>query len=167
MSTRQEVGQCAQEHALGRRASVMTIGSDGSSAAWEECQKRLLLLSPTELLLRHLIGTSGVSPRAAGSVPAFPELHCLPGACAHSVHQAPRAVPGCRPAGSPQSAGLSWTGRPWKIANARPCPVSISYAGERLPSPKRWAVAVTHTSLGSSSSSPTYYGVSANPLTFI
>lgn len=51
---------------------VMAIGSDRSSVpSEEECEKGLLLLFPTELLLPHVIRTSGVRPRAAGSVPSF------------------------------------------------------------------------------------------------
>nr|CAI9705455.1 unnamed protein product [Rangifer tarandus platyrhynchus] len=51
----------------------MTINSDSSSVlSGEECEKGLPLLLPTELLLRHVIWTSQVSPRAAGSVPSFP-----------------------------------------------------------------------------------------------
>lgn len=56
------------------RRSVMTISSDSSSVlSGEECEKDLPLLLPTELLLQHVIWTSRVSPRAAGSVPSFPD----------------------------------------------------------------------------------------------
>lgn len=76
----------------------MAISSDNSSVlSGEECEKGLLLLFPTELLLRHLIGTCGVSPRAAGSVPPFPGSCIAYPVPVPTVHQATRTFPGYCP----------------------------------------------------------------------
>lgn len=51
----------------------MPIRSDSSSVlSGEECEKGLLLLFPTKLLLRHLIGTVGSAPEQLA--PCLPSL---------------------------------------------------------------------------------------------
>lgn len=75
----------------------MAIGSDRSSVlSREECEKGLLLLFPTELLLPHVIRTSGVRPRAVGSVPSSPEAalptQCLGPLCSSSPPEPSQAA---------------------------------------------------------------------------
>lgn len=52
ISTQQKVGHCLQKRAGKVQMLVMAIGSDSSSVlSGKECEKGLLLLFPTELLL--------------------------------------------------------------------------------------------------------------------
>lgn len=104
------------------RRWVMTISSDSSSVlSGEECEKGLPLLLPTELLLRHVIWTSQVSPRAAGSEPSFP------GSRMTSPAPVPtRAFPRSCPMPAHQSTGVSAVGQPRK--NQKPTPLPLMKA---------------------------------------
>lgn len=104
------------------RRSVMTISSDSSSVlSGEECEKDLPLLLPTELLLQHLIWTSRVSPRAAGSVPSFPGSRMTSPAPVPTT-----AFPRSCPVPAHQSTGVSAVGRPGKNQKPASLPLMVS-----------------------------------------
>lgn len=101
---------------------MMTISSDSSSVlSGEECEKGLPLLLPTELLLRHVIWTSQVSPRAAGSVPSFPGSRMTSPAPVPTI-----AFPRSCPMPAHQSTGVSAVGQPRK--NQKPTPLPLMKA---------------------------------------